>query len=575
MAIKLIKEENKLQLDTPMIGGSGSGEPGKDGASAYEIAVANGFKGTEQEWLKSLEGAPGQDGKDGAPGKDGKDGYTPIKGVDYFDGEPGINGKDGVPGEKGEKGDKGDKGEPGEQGIQGIQGIPGEKGEKGDTGAQGIQGEPGVKGDKGDKGDKGEPGATGAAGKDGKSAYAYAQEGGYTGTEQEFTEKMGVDILEEITYNTTTNNLFDGELEYGYINSDGTNNDNNTPGSCCRSKNYISVEGGKNLTFNTADFVSLKVAQYNANKECISFTTQQRQVNKYDTGRYFTLDANTRYVKLAIWGELDIIAVRINVYYVEHTNEMWSGAGDVFKEVPHFIKELVGNYVIPERISSPLTAKKIVYDGDSICMGLSGGGGYAQLIADKVNGKFVNAGIGGGRLRTAAGSTDSFHSIVDNLVNLPTDGDLYCFEGGINDYWTKGVLGTFDYTNFDGELDTTTVCGALETIFRYALNNFVGKPICFVITHKIQGTAYSKNSNGNTFKDYHDAMVGICQKYSIPFYDAFYDSGLNGWNTAQNNTFLTGNSAGTPDGCHPNEEGYKKYYVPQLISLFEKIMPIE
>ena len=409
-----------------------------------------------------------------------------------------------------------------------------------------------------------------------RSAYQYAQDGGFEGTEEEFAEKMGIDILEEITYNTITNNLFDGELEYGWIDeNDGSNIDYFNPITVsCRTKNYIEVEGGKNLTFNILDGQSVKIVQYNVNKEFISFLTLEKQVNKYDTGKYLTLDANTRYVRLAMWGEVDLTAFKLNLYYIEHTDEMWSGAGDVFKEVPHFMKERIGDYIIPERIPSSLTAKKIVYDGDSICMGLSGGGGYAQLIADKVGGKFVNASMGGGRLITQSGSTDDFHSIVDNLVNLPTDGDLYCFEGGINDFWTKGVLGTFDYANFDGELDTTTMCGALETIFRYALTNFVGKPICFVITHKIQGTAYGKNSNGDTFKDYHDAMVGICQKYSIPFYDAFYESGLNGWNTAQNNAYLTGNSAGTPDGCHPNEQGYRRYYVPQLINLFEKIMPI-
>lgn len=32
---------------------------GKDGKSAYEIAVKNGFEGTEQEWLESLQGEDG------------------------------------------------------------------------------------------------------------------------------------------------------------------------------------------------------------------------------------------------------------------------------------------------------------------------------------------------------------------------------------------------------------------------------------------------------------------------------------------------------------------------------------
>ena len=48
----------------------------------------------------------------------------------------------------------------------------------------------GEKGDKGDKGDTGETGATGATGADGKSAYEYAQDGGYTGTEEQFAAKL-------------------------------------------------------------------------------------------------------------------------------------------------------------------------------------------------------------------------------------------------------------------------------------------------------------------------------------------------------------------------------------------------
>jgi hypothetical protein len=33
-----------------------------DGKSAYELAVDNGFEGTEQEWLTSLKGLDGQQG---------------------------------------------------------------------------------------------------------------------------------------------------------------------------------------------------------------------------------------------------------------------------------------------------------------------------------------------------------------------------------------------------------------------------------------------------------------------------------------------------------------------------------
>lgn len=221
-----------------------------------------------------------------------------------------------------------------------------------------------------------------------------------------------------------------------------------------------------------------------------------------------------------------------------------------------------------------LAGKTIVYDGDSICEGVYGGGGYAELIAELTGSISINEGQGGGRLCTQDGSEDSFHSVVDNIVNLPKDADLYCFQGGINDWWSYGQLGSYDADDFTGELDTTTVCGALEAIFRYAFENFDGK-VCFVITHKIQSTAYKQNANGNTFTEYHDAMVGICEKYSIPYYDAFCDSGLNGWDDEWSSALLTGNAEGTPDGCHPNEEGYRLCYAPQMIELFEDLMAPE
>ena len=91
----------------------------------------------------------------------------------------------------------------GDTGPQGIQGVQGPQGERGPAGADGAAGPQGLKGDTGDTGPQGPTGATGAqgpAGADGKSAYAYAVEGGYTGTEEEFTAKL----VEEIPTVDTT-----------------------------------------------------------------------------------------------------------------------------------------------------------------------------------------------------------------------------------------------------------------------------------------------------------------------------------------------------------------------------------
>ena len=78
-----------------------TGANGKDGRSAYEIAIENGFVGTVAEWLESLKGRDGIDGKDGLPGKDGKDGADGLPGKD------GTNGKDGLPGKDGRDGKDG------------------------------------------------------------------------------------------------------------------------------------------------------------------------------------------------------------------------------------------------------------------------------------------------------------------------------------------------------------------------------------------------------------------------------------------------------------------------------------
>ena len=69
----------------PFKGSDGKdGEPGRDGKSAYEIALEVGFVGTKDDWTASLKGEDGKDGEPGAPGEAGADGYTPQRGEDYW-----------------------------------------------------------------------------------------------------------------------------------------------------------------------------------------------------------------------------------------------------------------------------------------------------------------------------------------------------------------------------------------------------------------------------------------------------------------------------------------------------------
>lgn len=153
--------------------------------SAYGIAKAHGYTGTEAEWLASLKGAAGAPGKDGKPFNwrgtwDAAATYAHLDAVEHSGScyvwtddadstagdEPGVDELwelCAAKGAKGAKGDPGAAGAPGPQGLTGPQGPQGEKGEKGDTGPQGPQGEKGEKGDTGPQGPQGPAGSGGCA----------------------------------------------------------------------------------------------------------------------------------------------------------------------------------------------------------------------------------------------------------------------------------------------------------------------------------------------------------------------------------------------------------------------------
>lgn len=69
-----------------------------DGTSAYEIAVANGFVGTEAAWLASLVGPQGIQGIPGPQGIQGLTGDTGPQGAQGIQGIQGIQGPQGNPG---------------------------------------------------------------------------------------------------------------------------------------------------------------------------------------------------------------------------------------------------------------------------------------------------------------------------------------------------------------------------------------------------------------------------------------------------------------------------------------------
>jgi integrin beta 8 len=70
-------------------GAGGSGTIGADGLSAYQVATANGYVGTESQWLLSLVGAQGVQGIQGLAGANG------AQGIQGATGSAGTNGTNG------------------------------------------------------------------------------------------------------------------------------------------------------------------------------------------------------------------------------------------------------------------------------------------------------------------------------------------------------------------------------------------------------------------------------------------------------------------------------------------------
>ena len=147
---------------------------GPAGKSAYEIAAEADFEGTEDEWLESLKGEPGEKGKDGEglhiggtadslaelPGS-AEEGAIWLAGGHLYswDGEDWLDqgALAGIPGT------------PGADGTPGTPGMPGADGKS----AYEIAADEGFAGTEEEwlaslKGEPGEPGKDGADGKDGK-----------------------------------------------------------------------------------------------------------------------------------------------------------------------------------------------------------------------------------------------------------------------------------------------------------------------------------------------------------------------------------------------------------------------
>lgn len=218
--------------------------------------------------------------------------------------------------------------------------------------------------------------------------------------------------------------------------------------------------------------------------------------------------------------------------------------------------------------NSPIYSKKITLNGTSITYGTGYSGGYAGLIASKYNMIVDNQAVPGATIADLTNRYPDKHSIALTIGDMAADANYVIFEGAYNDWylWTKiGVL----TETMTSELDKTTFYGALESVCREALLKWKTSKIGFIITHKINDAWRTQQSAGSTtyltLDGYYQAIRSVCNKYSIPYLDL---SRVTHFNTElADYKAYTYNS----DGIHPNESGYKLFYVPLITKWMESL----
>jgi hypothetical protein len=176
-----------------------SGATGEIGYSAYEIAILNGFFGSEAEWLVSLVGPAGPAGPQGIEGPMGRSGETGpigpqgVVGPAGPQGPQGVQGAQGPDGPQGPEGPQGPIGQTGAAGPTGPQGPPGQNGTPGEPGPQGLTGPAGPQGTQGLAGPPGEQGPQGPAGPQGPTGPAGASPFALNGPNAVYTQgKVGI-----------------------------------------------------------------------------------------------------------------------------------------------------------------------------------------------------------------------------------------------------------------------------------------------------------------------------------------------------------------------------------------------
>jgi lysophospholipase L1-like esterase len=179
--------------------------------------------------------------------------------------------------------------------------------------------------------------------------------------------------------------------------------------------------------------------------------------------------------------------------------------------------------------------------GDSITQQ----GKYIQPVVDMIGAIASNKGVASSTL--AVNNAYLTGQSVLERVEGYSDANLWSIFAGVNDWYYLTPLGSMA----DSKTVRTSFYGATKAVCENILTRPNNPTLVFFTP--LQSNRNGANSNGVTMNQYRQAIIDVCNYYSVPVIDLY---GIGGFNPINLNIY-------TSDGVHPNDTG-NAVYAPRI-----------
>lgn len=368
-----------------------------------------------------------------------------------------------------------------------------------------------------------------------------------TGSLKEDLDKLEVISNEySISKNANLLNINDEGVEIGYYditNGQFVANDN------CLTSVFIPYDNNSiyNATYPTSWF-NFVVSLWDENKNIIKLALSELPITK--TSNYFTLGAttysNAKYIRFTILNTTKDFTTAMVVKDMEYPSEYIPYGYNYSENIAEIFSQLKKPIIFDNKV--------LLFTGDSICYGANwrpetedfSTTGWRKIIQEDYPESITYGyGVGGTTITKREGRTDSILERMSRMFSEHPEADYIIIQGGVNDAYniTDCPIGTIS-SGYTSELNENTFAGALESIFKYAQTNWLGKKIGYIVTFKVPSAM-----GRFKFNEYMDIAKQICEKWSVPYCDLYNESNLNYYINEVSNAY--------GGGLHPNEAGYR------------------